>query len=38
MNLIDRGFNKSFDYLLKYMEEKRKEEKRKETIRFIFSI
>ena len=36
--IVDKMFNYSFDSLLKYIKEKKKEERRKEKIRLIFLI
>lgn len=36
--IVDKMFNYSFDSLLKYIKEKKKEEKRKEKLRLIFLI
>ena len=38
MNLLDKGYNYSFDYLLKYIKEKKAFERKKEKLRFIFMI
>ncbi len=38
MNLVDKAYNYSFDSLLKYIKEKHQEERKKQTIRLIFSI
>jgi len=37
-NIGDKMFNYSFDYLLKYIKQKKNEEKKKEKLRFIFLI
>ena len=36
--IIDKMFNYSFDSLLKYIKEKKKEDNRKQKLRFIFLI
>jgi hypothetical protein len=36
--IVDKMLNYSFDNLLKYIKEKKKEERRKEKLRLIFMI
>ncbi len=36
--IVDKMFNYSFDSLLKYIKEKKKEENRKQKLRLIFLI
>jgi hypothetical protein len=38
MNLVDRVYNSSFDYIYNMIKQKKEEERRKQTIRLIFSI
>lgn len=38
MNLLDKGYNYSFDYLLKYIKEKKAYERKREKLRLILML